>query len=407
MKYLLGCLFLLSSFITQAQEWELLRDYKLDYHAVDFANDSTVIAVGRGRHLTKSGDRGKSWNRPKLDTNSAPHTITDVHFIDDRRGYFIGQNILAPMIYKTTDGGEYWNAIGDKSSVAFGHRIYFSANRKGFYFDAMGSIRYTENDFKSLTTPLVFDSVDINNPNVHWSFSSPDTGFIYANSTKNLYTTHNGGKSFTQVNTSDMALRNIVCISSDVVIALGTEGCFISKNGGSTWTAMKGDTSVTKNLTAGVYSTKRNIIFACGRRGILAHIDMVGEEVLLDTMASFKSPVGGYVDISLSPDEATVVAVGTVGHMAVYSDPSIGINELPHDLDLEIVYGGDRITVGSTAGISLGAYIITGLDGKTIGHGNANGMSRIEIPIANLRGGAFVLRINSDQGTFTKKIFVR
>jgi hypothetical protein len=97
---------LLGFFLVQAQEWEYVCSLvDEDLRKVCTLGSDTVFVVGERGLITKSTDKGITWDKRYFSNNE---TLNDIIFCNHEIGFIVGNN---GTLLKTTDSGSSWQQV--------------------------------------------------------------------------------------------------------------------------------------------------------------------------------------------------------------------------------------------------------------------------------------------------------
>jgi len=163
MKIFFVIILLSASFVQAQVEW-----VKLDFPSgitlnKIYAHDSLNLWVGGDSGaIIYSSDWGKNWITQFSDTG---YSISDFHFIDSLNGWGISLGMLPPFtkLYKTSDGGNYWQIIPFDQELIALRTISFLDEFSGLVAGSSGHI-YKTTDGGAKWTQCVVDSftLDVN-----------------------------------------------------------------------------------------------------------------------------------------------------------------------------------------------------------------------------------------------------
>lgn len=163
------------------------NDLLTDMH---FFNDDAGIIVRQSDGLSKTTNGGLSW-KMVYDNTSQRVTFTEMHFVDSKMGFVLGNDLdEGGFVLKTTDGGETWSKINIYKESKYLYGIDFFDENHGLVVGNKGEIYYTNNGGTSWNKQLS-DKDSTNLADVHmFSGSSAiiigDNGMILLNNSIEL-----------------------------------------------------------------------------------------------------------------------------------------------------------------------------------------------------------------------------
>lgn len=233
------------------------------YETVDFrdieafsATDAVMVNAGSPAIILLTRDGGRSWK--EVYRNSSPEIFLDgMDFWDRKHGIIYGDPIAGEMqLLETKDGGNTWTniskqlkiklAAGEASFAASGTAIRTGKN--GNVWIATGGRQsriFHSTDFGKSWQAYPCPIIQGENSTGPFSLAFINTkngvaaGGNYLKDTlrkNNLVITRDGGKTWTNPLVSPFGYRSAIeFISHKVLLATGTSGTDISKDGGKRW----------------------------------------------------------------------------------------------------------------------------------------------------------------------------
>lgn len=149
-----------------------------------FLTETTVYALGS--QLLKSTDAGRSWTQVNLPAGATNDVYRTLFFLDEQTGFIGG----GKWLYKTTDGGQNWQASTLDFSLESLHSLYITADGTSYLGDQIALAKSTagSNSWKRLASfPGAFTDVH---------FLSPEIGYFTLG--KYIIRTSDGGANFSK-----------------------------------------------------------------------------------------------------------------------------------------------------------------------------------------------------------------
>jgi photosystem II stability/assembly factor-like uncharacterized protein len=232
MRYIFLLSFALLPVFSMAQ-WKTTTPYGVTINDIQFTDRYTGYAVfqaqGTGSCMTtlsmyKTIDEGKSWIKMNTGTTNA---INAVYFVNSMTGWFAG---TSSEIRKTTDGGVTWNQVS--TGVGSGmNDIWFKDLNNGFVIGNNGLLRKSVNG--GTTWQTIASGVTTTLRKIF--FYDNNLGFIICGNGQILRTT-NGGSNWSIVTTGAVVLNDIFFTTSQMGYAVGAYSLYTTQNGGQSWT---------------------------------------------------------------------------------------------------------------------------------------------------------------------------
>jgi photosystem II stability/assembly factor-like uncharacterized protein len=232
MRYSFLFLLLLVTSFSMAQ-WKTTTPYGVTINDIQFTDRYTGYAVfqaqGTGSCMTtnsmyKTIDEGKSWIKMNTGTTNA---INAVYFVNSMTGWFAG---ASSEIRKTTDGGAPWIQVS--TGVGSGmNDIWFKDLNNGFVIGNNGLLRKSTNGGSTWQT--IASGVTTTLRKIF--FYDTNLGFIICGNGQILRTT-NGGTNWSVITTGAVVLNDIFFTTSQTGYAVGAYSLYTTQNGGLSWT---------------------------------------------------------------------------------------------------------------------------------------------------------------------------
>jgi photosystem II stability/assembly factor-like uncharacterized protein len=225
---------------------------------IDSQTPGTLYGLALDRKVLKSIDGGTNWspvNSGLPADAGGRYGITSLA-IDPRNPttLYAGNALAGGGVFKTTDGGESWNAVN--SGLPAGGVISLAISDPGtIYAIAQGNPQNTGGVFKSTDGGESWTAVNFGLGGDAYFVSTlaidpknPDTAYAFGNDT-GLYQTTNGGANWTSVGygmtagygrQADAVIAMAVDPEDSNIVYAGTSaGIFKSSDGGISWSAVK------------------------------------------------------------------------------------------------------------------------------------------------------------------------
>lgn len=270
------------------QTWEWLK--VKGYEQVDFrdiqafsAQKAVVMGIGSPAYLLATNDGGKTWVL-NYENKAKDIFLDGMDFWDEKIGIAFGDPILNKMqLLRTKDGGQSWTDIstnlkykmkeGEAGFAASGTGIKTLGKGK-VWIATGGSVSniYFSADYgdtwQRFNCPIAQGSSSKGAFSI--DFYNAKRGVVvggdYQNdkdANNNLWLTNNGGKTWYAPKVNVHGYRSSICyVGSKTMLATGTSGTDISKDGGKTWQNIS-------LLSFNVVASYNNTIILAGARGQL------------------------------------------------------------------------------------------------------------------------------------------
>ena len=239
-----------------------------------FVNEQIGFITGARGTILKTEDRGKTWNRKIVRSESNQQggrargiraSLMGIQMITEKTGFIVGTE---NTILKTTDGGETW--VGSSERVRVGEtrnnleNILFVSPTTGWIIGSFGTLLYTTDSGKTWEKRNA--GFDNNLFGIH--FSDEKIGWICGQEGLILHT-NDGGKTWKQQKTDSIDnLHDIVFVDKTVGWAAGEYGTILhTTDGGKTWTPSKAGGS---GAIKGIHATDKNHCWAVDDWGVIS-----------------------------------------------------------------------------------------------------------------------------------------
>ena len=387
-----------------AETWDDINlNIQINIKDFQFVGDSEVYAIGDHymgagsdlkSKLIKSVDDGDTWDSI---TSFSGLSLQALYFINSDTGLVAGFD----AILRTEDGGYSWDTVW--SITKFGYKygglvdIALPTNEVG-YAIGVGRTQSGENTFdhfilKSVDTGLSWDTITSFNQTLRTLyFINPEIGFI-GTETGSVYRTFDGGLTWIESKVvEDLPILSIQFISEQIGYATGGREIWITKSGTSG--SQSGETGfhISKSLDGGdtwetfdttgiplqsIHFINDTIGFVSGLHSLIMKSE--GEIKGLPENYPWHLVQSGYIEeADLEP-----------GQIYVYPNPTTG----------EIFIRLNKITK-HPAKIEL-----YGITGQKIFEDHINpGIQKIMLDINNQEGSMFILKIDTEFGSYTRRI---
>jgi photosystem II stability/assembly factor-like uncharacterized protein len=229
--YIALLIFLIPFTLSAQWEWQNPTPFGNGLFEIQFINDLTGYACGKGGTIIKTTDGGINWNEIDAGTDDL---ISDIFFLTEDIGWFLTNS--ENTIYKTTTGGIDWLLIGNlaprsaRSLWFLNDSLGFAGSNPYLLFTSNGGSTWSE-------ISNVYDPYAI-------FFINSNIGFVGGYNV--IYKTTNNGTDWSTVAlpTPEFTPREIFALDQNNIFVVGTgffQGniyySFIkTTNGGNTWT---------------------------------------------------------------------------------------------------------------------------------------------------------------------------
>ncbi|MCX2575276.1 WD40/YVTN/BNR-like repeat-containing protein [Pedobacter sandarakinus] len=263
---------------------------KLDFRDIEAFNENEAVIVNAGSpaYILKTKDGGKTWSQCYRNDDAAIF-LDGFSFWNRDRGIVFGDPIANRMQLLTTqDGGVTWKDIsanlkqsladGEAAFAASGTTIKTLSNGKvwiatgGTISNIYFSADYG-NTWKTYKCPI-WQGEPSTGP-FSMDFYDANTGVVVGGnyvkdkiSNRNALTTTDGGKTWNLPAQSVFGYRSgVTFISKKMLVATGTSGTDISKDGGANWTHISD-----KSYNAVQKAKNGNLIILAGENGTISNL---------------------------------------------------------------------------------------------------------------------------------------
>lgn len=379
------------------ETWDIINlNIQVNIKDFQFVGDSVVYAIGdhylgAGSNLKskliKSNDIGDTWDSI---TSFPGLQLKSLYFINSDTGLVAGFD----AILRTVDGGNNWDTVW--SITKFGYKygelvdIALPTDEIG-YSIGVGRTQSGENNFdhfilKSNDKGLSWDTIRSFNQTLRsLYFISAEVGFI-GTETGNVYRTSNGGLTWIESNiVEDLPILSIQFISEQIGYATGGREIWITKGGATGFHISKtldgGDTWETYDTTGiplqSIHFINDTIGFVSGLHSLI----MKSEGQIKGLPKDYPWHLVQSGHIKETGFES--------GPIHVYPNPTTG----------EVFI---RLNKSTNHPAKVELY---GITGQKVFEDQINpGIQNIRIDIANREGSLFILRIDSEFGSYTSRI---
>lgn len=311
--------------------------------------------------LYRTIDGGHFWNPVIVDSSiiwwSRPYFFNLGIGITVQSGGLFPDSIYT---YKTLDSGSTWNIISSfRDSIGIQVNDLFFADTSVGYMMTFGRIYKTMNGGINWNIILADDNDDF----VSCYFVSPDTGFIGSTYSHKIFRTTNGGLSWqTPILPVSTPIYSIKFLTHELGYACGGDGFssgFIIKtsDGGITWTLDYGD-----NFTYVALSFPgNNIGFACGMGGsAVKNISITNNENLISGNNLFLSPNPTTGQLNIGNMQSAIEKI------EIYNLPGKQVGSWHPEVSG--ANSNNEITIDLTK-LSPGIYFLQASDGESVWRG--------------------------------------
>ena len=212
------------------QTWEVVYDGD-PFEVADITFTGSTGFIAATKVLLKSDDSGATWFRIYLPLNGEYYfSALAANFLNDNEGY-VGTE--AGELFFTGDGGHSWETRQQNTTTQF-RSLFFLSKDKGFAITGYGDLTQTVDGGRSWL-PVDLSTLGWSNRVRDIYFTSNEKGFLISD--YNVYTTSNGGQSWTQIpDVAGAYLGRIKFLNENLAFLYGGEGLlYKTTNGGDTW----------------------------------------------------------------------------------------------------------------------------------------------------------------------------
>jgi len=223
-------------------------------------SNQVLLVATNDKFILKTSDAGKTWK--KVDVSTKAIFMTDIKFMDDKRGYLVGSNGSNGVLLTTKDGGDTWEDMikGHLLQETFLHNnllssITFTSQSSiliggGTY--SKGGVLRSDDAGVTWTKASIDSDVQINNLAQLGDqvFAVGHNGQSSSTEKGAMYSTIDDGKTWTGVTTGFDNKLNSIAWRKQAICAVGRnkhndlsnpEFIILSEDKGSTWTRIKHD----------------------------------------------------------------------------------------------------------------------------------------------------------------------
>lgn len=383
--------------MTAKSQWVSLNSgVTSDLNGIQFLNKDTGYAVGANQSVLKTINGGLTWNLKY----SGSGYFYGLDFINDT-GYVSGKNGSGPgqtsHVIKTTNAANnFANNIGYYISITL-TSIDFINSQEGWTVGGYGSVPYvfhTVNGGSSWST----QTVTINNLLVtDVYFPVQDTGFVVFNSGHLEKTTNSGANWVSQNSGITSDLNSVFFVNSNIGYCVGQGGAIIKTiNGGTTWTTQVSNTI--ENLES-VFFINSQKGYAVGSNGTIIFTIDGGINWILQN-----SGVTNRLTCVHFADSLTGYISGTNG--LILKTTNGGVLSIDENIDLTSTQifpnpTSSKISVQFSKSFNYNLIMYNAI-GEIVLNKFLCGDS--EIDLSKFASGVYNLSIQSEKGTFNKKV---
>jgi photosystem II stability/assembly factor-like uncharacterized protein len=214
------------SVISEAYE---VYDNKYPYRSINFADDSTIYAVGSstsaGDYLIRSTNAGCTWQ--KVNFPAVAYGIAGSQFFNPQEGFVAGYN----HFLKTTDGGANWSDVTVGATNITITNLHMINSTRGILIGTWGLIMKTTNGGTSWDTVDAHVSYSLNDI----CFVDANTGYIAGNSGV-LLKTSDGGDSWINLAQPNNDNTSVYFVNADTGYVGDINGrIYQTTDGGNNW----------------------------------------------------------------------------------------------------------------------------------------------------------------------------
>ncbi len=240
-------------------KWKQIPGYeKFDFRDIEAfsSTDAVIVSAGTPGIILHTRDGGATWQ--EVYRNESPDIFLDgMDFRDTQNGIIYGDPIKGKMqLLRTADGGLNWENIsdnlgvnlveGEASFAASGTAIRVLKNGTTFIVTGGSQSRifvskYLGNSWEVYPCPIIQGKSSAGPFSI--AFLNKKKGLAVGgdylsdtSSVNNMLLTKNAGKTWRKPDTPPFGYKSsIEYISSEIIIATGTSGTDISRDGGKNW----------------------------------------------------------------------------------------------------------------------------------------------------------------------------
>lgn len=314
----------------------------------------------------KTTDSGATFTKQVSAAFAADSFTNFVYFWDANNGIAQGDPQGGYFeIWTTTNGGTTWtrtpsaNIPAPLSATEYGYTDNYYVSGNTIWFGTSSGRLFKSTNFGINWTVSQTPITDFGSTiNGDCAFSSPTDGLLVS-STGTLYSTTNGGTTFTPVVATGFFTGDICYVpgTTGTFVSTGTTGSSYSTNNGLTWTAIDA-----------IQHTKTEF---------------------LNTSIGFS---GGF---TTSPTSGGIFKyTGTV--LTTDSFVSNKFTTYPNPAN-------DLVTITNSANVLFSEIAITDMNGRTVKNIKVQDLSEVQINVSDLMSGVYFMNITTTEGVAVKK----
>lgn len=236
-----------NNMVTKSFPSEMIANGIGGFSAVNESTAYVIVCQGANKGIYKTINQGDNWIKQSTGFNENSTFPNFIYFFNENDGIAVGDPLFNSRfeIYTTSNGGNQWNLVPDANipsginEYTFNSSKVYRARGNNFYFLASSGKIYKSTNKGLSWTVINIPSKDIGN--LYFDFKDDNNGILshYTNNTssKELYSTADGGKNWTLINTTNF-YSNIKYIPKENAY-LSTHyqyGMSYSVDNGQTWT---------------------------------------------------------------------------------------------------------------------------------------------------------------------------
>lgn len=213
-------------------------DYVEDM-AIDFADANVLFAASSNTDIVfKTVDGGENWSTIRLAPNSPSGPVSDVAIDPTDSNHLLATSGFSgsAVVHESTDAGMTWNAIPDPRGVAGAGRLAFAANGDVMILAATGVLVIEDGQLTGSNqgfNDFNFNGLRVTGSNdAKWYGWGQAGGVVSTNPAAPLWENRNVGMG---PGTNDVHVNSV---DPQSLFAASTNGLFSSANGGTSWTRL-------------------------------------------------------------------------------------------------------------------------------------------------------------------------